>query len=314
VAPILNITLGSVRVSVDGATLGSGTFDLKSNKTFTIYGDAEYMVRYYDSMRGRVGRAFRLVKGLVQRLGPFAAPFSHYEATIPGFRAAQQHLIRTAGSNPVALAIDRAANNIFSRRAVADYWRRFGLDSLQQEQLASDIAHNRAHGGYVPREASSFIPRSLRTGAARAYGQISKRLRYSRVGRKVRQAKALYTVGRKMYSNAIPWFLTGVTKGKWMYPGSRYIGPGNRLNEGKPLSYHDRLAYQHDHQYSFLQSKNINPYFTFNEADREMLSKVDTTNDEGMAEWLGMSAKRVFRSNRQKVPRFREWENKYGGR
>jgi len=126
------------------------------------------------------------------------------------------------------------------------------------------------------------------------------------------RAKALATVARKMRQNFRPWLLTGVRKGKWMYPGVNYIGPGNKLNEGKPVSYHDRLAYVHDHQYDYLQRKGVNPYFTFNEADRQMLRNVDTRNDQGMAEWLGMNAKRVFKSDRTSVPNIPSWESKYG--
>lgn len=152
-----------------------------------------------------------------------------------------------------------------------------------------------------------FIPAG-RFIANRAKKYVPKRLvdNYKRI-------RALKTVVSKMKRNAVPWLVTGITKGKWMYPGVNYIGPGNKLNEGKPVSYHDRLAYVHDHQYDYLQKKGINPYFTFNEADREMIRNVDTRNDEGMAEWIGMNAKRIFKSNREPVPVIQPWEVKYGG-
>ena len=183
---------------------------------------------------------------------------------------------------------------------------------------------SRNDDGLGPYQNDALVPRSLRINAARAYGQLSKRFTQSKVfwqklkpyvgavRKHFQRVRALKTVVSKMKRNAVPWLVTGVTKGKWMYPGVNYIGPGNKLNEGKPVSYHDRLAYIHDHQYDYLQKKGVNPYFTFNEADREMLKHVDTTNDEGMAEWLGMNAKRIFKSNRVAVPKIRSWEEMYG--
>lgn len=97
------------------------------------------------------------------------------------------------------------------------------------------------------------------------------------------------------------------------YPGSRYIGPGNKLDEGKPLTKHDRLAYVHDHQYSELMEKGVNPYFTFNEADVQMLRDADFRTIQGAAVALGIGAKRLFRRDRTKVSQPLPWEVQYGG-
>lgn len=111
----------------------------------------------------------------------------------------------------------------------------------------------------------------------------------------------------QVYDN---WKRTGAIT----YPGSRYIGPGNKLDEGEPLTYHDRLAYVHDHQYDELMKKGINPYFTFNEADKQMLRDADFRTVQGAAVALGIGAKRVFRRDKTKVSQPQSWEVKYGGK
>lgn len=201
----------------------------------------------------------------------------------------------------------------------------------QKLKKLADAVHEKI---YFPKRAAAAARRAVAAvvgrsshGVGRFWGRSRTRLKLpfnwsskfrgaqrfaSRLNKTALQAKALATVFWKMRSNWRPFLARGLTQGKWMYPGVNYIGPGNKLDEGKPVSYHDRLAYQHDHQYAYLQRKGVNPYFTFNNADRAMIAKVDTTSDEGMAEWLGMNAKRVFKSNRAVVPTFQPWEVRYG--
>lgn len=110
-----------------------------------------------------------------------------------------------------------------------------------------------------------------------------------------------------------PSSAVGAATGKgWLYPGSRYIGPGNPNNNGKPTSYSDELAYVHDHQYSYLQRLGVNPYTTFNQADREMLANVDTTKPGGWAIYLGINAKRIFPNDDTPVPKIPSWDQLYG--
>lgn len=79
------------------------------------------------------------------------------------------------------------------------------------------------------------------------------------------------------------------------YPGSNYIGPGTDLTANlKPTSQMDDLARIHDWQYSQLMEKGVNPYFTFNLADRYMLAHADLTTAEGWAIYVGIGLKQIF--------------------
>lgn len=113
---------------------------------------------------------------------------------------------------------------------------------------------------------------------------------------------------------AVPYAInTGISGHAFTWPGSRYIGPGNKLNEGRPKSYSDRRAYVHDHQYDQLFKVGVNPYFTFNEADRQMIRDSDLTTPEGWAEYLGMKAKQFFLpSDTTPVDSVPTWEYLYG--
>jgi hypothetical protein len=105
----------------------------------------------------------------------------------------------------------------------------------------------------------------------------------------------------------------GITTGQWTYPGSNYIGPGNPNNSGEPVNAQDALAYQHDHQYSELQEQGVNPYFTFNEADRELYEKADLKTPEGWALKLGMGVKKLTqKEDHHKVGHVKPWKEKYG--
>lgn len=79
------------------------------------------------------------------------------------------------------------------------------------------------------------------------------------------------------------------------YPGSNYIGPGTDLTTNlKPTSQMDDLARIHDWQYSQLEAQGVNPYFTFNLADRYMLAHADLTTAEGWAIYVGIGLKQIF--------------------
>lgn len=61
-------------------------------------------------------------------------------------------------------------------------------------------------------------------------------------------------------------------------PGYKYLGPGNKLNKGKPLNYNDWVAYLHDHGYDKLLKQGKNPYLKYNEADR--VAEASFTNSD----------------------------------
>lgn len=69
-------------------------------------------------------------------------------------------------------------------------------------------------------------------------------------------------------------------------PGYKYLGPGNKLNKGKPLNYNDWVAYLHDHGYDQLLKQGKNPYTNWNRHDEKALQEF-TLEDYGGA--LGKS-------------------------
>lgn len=102
-----------------------------------------------------------------------------------------------------------------------------------------------------------------------------------------------------------PEILQGYSQGKGIiYPGSNYIGPFNPLEEqgsAPPTSQMDDLARIHDYQYGQLMEQGVNPYFTFNEADRYMLSQVNLSTAEGWAIYLGIGLKQIFPDDYTKI-------------
>ena len=95
-----------------------------------------------------------------------------------------------------------------------------------------------------------------------------------------------------------------------IYPGSNYIGPGNSLDAGRPTSQADAVAREHDYQYDYLQKQGVDPYFTWNEADRKAVRKVKTTSPSGAAVWAGLNQKRIFRRDDTPVPEVRKYGEK----
>jgi len=78
-------------------------------------------------------------------------------------------------------------------------------------------------------------------------------------------------------------------------PGSRYIGPGNSLNAGKPLSSADYAARQHDRDYDKLLKRGVKPaklYAGFSQADERLMKRSDVTTPDGLATYTGMLAKK----------------------
>lgn len=109
----------------------------------------------------------------------------------------------------------------------------------------------------------------------------------------------------------LPKMTYNAYKGKgFVYPDTKYIGPGNPMDLGTPINYDDNLAYIHDNQYDELIDKGINPYFTFNEPDREMIKNARLTTPAGRATWLGINAKRVFKNDYTKTKSYRDYNFK----
>lgn len=62
--------------------------------------------------------------------------------------------------------------------------------------------------------------------------------------------------------------------------GYNYCGPGNRVDNAPPLNRLDAMCKEHDIAYGVLQSKGVNPYVKFNEADQTLLDGINTLDDQ----------------------------------
>jgi len=93
-----------------------------------------------------------------------------------------------------------------------------------------------------------------------------------------------------------PEIVSGMITGKgFTWEGSKYIGPQTDLSQNyQPMSQMDDLARIHDYQYGQLEAAGVNPYFTFNEADRYMLDHVNLNTAEGWAIYVGIGLKQIF--------------------
>lgn len=80
-----------------------------------------------------------------------------------------------------------------------------------------------------------------------------------------------------------------------VYPGSKYIGPGNAMNKGKPTSSGDKAAYEHDLDYDRLLKQGVKPkrlYLGHSSADQRAMDKSDLTTKHGVAVYGGMAIKK----------------------
>lgn len=95
-----------------------------------------------------------------------------------------------------------------------------------------------------------------------------------------------------------PKMLIDAARGEGMVlPGSKYIGPGNRMNKGKPKDKNDAAAYQHDVDYDNYIKKGVKKkhvYTGFSDADKRLMKKADLTKPSGVAVYGGMKAKQVL--------------------
>lgn len=90
----------------------------------------------------------------------------------------------------------------------------------------------------------------------------------------------------------------GAATGKGLVlPGSKYIGPGNPLNRGKPTSSADAAARLHDYDYDRLLKSGVKAkklYVGFSEADQRLMKRSDVTTPEGLATFGGMALKKAL--------------------
>ncbi len=97
--------------------------------------------------------------------------------------------------------------------------------------------------------------------------------------------------------NKAKFLYKGVKGEGWILPGSKYIGPGNRLDLGKPKNAADAAAYEHDLAYDrYLKrgKSKLKVYTGFSDADQKLMKRSDVTTPHGLATYLGMTPKKAL--------------------
>lgn len=93
-------------------------------------------------------------------------------------------------------------------------------------------------------------------------------------------------------------FKINAARGKgFVLPGSKYIGPGNEMNKGKPVDQADANAYQHDLDYDAYIKKGHKArdvYTGWSDADKRLLKNTKADTPNGLAVNLGMGAKKLL--------------------
>lgn len=132
--------------------------------------------------------------------------------------------------------------------------------------------------------------KSIVNRVKRAAGKVNKAYKVTKAGA---------TVASRMINPAKQIrMLNRARKGKGLVlPGSKYIGPGNPINSGKPVNKDDALARQHDIDYDNYLKKGVKSkdlYLGYSDADKRLLRKADATTPEGFATTVGMGAKKLL--------------------
>ena len=96
--------------------------------------------------------------------------------------------------------------------------------------------------------------------------------------------------------NQVKGVVKAARGGGFVLPGTKYIGPGNRMDLGKPVNSADAAAYQHDLDYDRLINKRgkkkAKVYWGFSDADQRLMDRSDVTTPDGLATYMGMGIKK----------------------
>ena len=65
-------------------------------------------------------------------------------------------------------------------------------------------------------------------------------------------------------------------------PGYKYLGPGNKLNKGRPENYNDLVSYLHDLGYGKIIEQGGNPYLQWSDADAAAYKQFKLTDYGGV--------------------------------
>lgn len=79
----------------------------------------------------------------------------------------------------------------------------------------------------------------------------------------------------------------------WSLPGYKYLGPGNKLDKGKPNNRNDNVAYHHDVAYDKYIKAGKNPYINYNDADEKAVNEFSFEDYGGAAGKLFFKGKRA---------------------
>ena len=116
-------------------------------------------------------------------------------------------------------------------------------------------------------------------------------------GARTAKAAAILTARARNPARQVK-FLSDAIRGKgFVLPGSKYIGPGNEMNKGKPVDEADANAYQHDKDYdAYLKKghKAKHVYTGWSDADERLLKNTKADTPNGLAVNLGMGAKKLL--------------------
>lgn len=112
----------------------------------------------------------------------------------------------------------------------------------------------------------------------------------AKLGKQIMNPKYVYKSAKK------------AVKGEgFILPGTKYIGPMNRMDLGKPTGRGDAVAYQHDKDYDNLLKKGAkkqNVYLGYSKADKRALKRgwklAKKGNAGGLAVAAGMGAKALL--------------------
>lgn len=133
------------------------------------------------------------------------------------------------------------------------------------------------------------VPQKIASGLKKGGKAIVK-------GAKVGLAGAKLYAKMKNPVNQAKMVAGGLTGKGWVLPGSKYIGPGNAMNLGKPNSAADAAAYDHDVDYDNYLKQGYSKkkvYGGFSDADQRLMDRADVTKADGLAAYMGMGVKKI---------------------
>lgn len=146
-----------------------------------------------------------------------------------------------------------------------------------------------------PLKTLTKVKKTVKKGSKKVLGGAKSATRTAIKGAKVAKAAA-GIVGDVTNPYKMGKVVVNAARGKGVvYPGSKYIGPGNPMNRGKGVSSADRAAYRHDVAYGEYLKKGVKPhklYAGYSKADERLMKESDITTKHGLVTYGGMALKK----------------------